>query len=60
MSDWDSMDRVVAQICSSAFETLGQDFAPHGQAFQTFSQAFDFLFRLQKLGRVIERLHSIF
>ena len=56
MSDWGSMDRVVTQICSLAFETLGQDFAPHGQAFQTFSQAFDF----PKLGRAIERLHSIF
>ena len=44
--DWDIMGSVTTQT--------------RGRAFQTFSRAFDFFLRLQKLSRVFERLGRVF
>ena len=49
VADWDSMDHVMTQTRSRAFQTLGW-------AFQTLGLAFSFLWNPQKLGRVFQKL----
>ena len=53
MAASDSISRVLTQTRYRAFQTLHP-------VFQTLDQAFDFLLRLQKLGRAFERLDRVF